>query len=674
MFIHLTRFLFVLTMTLPGFFAFGQFSSKEDYPVYNGSDLGLVYSPASSTFRIWSPIAEKVELIFYKNSFEKNKVASYEMERAASGTWIKTIPQNLKGVYYVFRIFSHRQWSDEVPDPYAKAVGTNGKRAVVIDLKDTNPKEWSKDISPIFSSRTGLENNIGGLPTDAIIYELHVRDASISLGSGIKNKGKFLGLAEENTKSKEGKSTGLDHLKELGVTHIHLLPSYDFYSVDESRPDSIQYNWGYDPLNYNVPEGSYSTNPENGITRIQEFKTMVAAIHKKGLRVVMDVVYNHTMLTEKSNFNQLVPGYFYRQNTQGAFSDASACGNETASERPMMRKFMIESLKYWVNEFHIDGFRFDLMGIHDIETMNIISKELHAIKPDIILYGEGWTAGSSPLPDSLRALKGNAYQLENIAVFSDDLRDGIKGSVFDQNDRGFASGKLHMEESIKFGIAAACLHPQVEYQKVNYSKAPYASSPSQVISYCECHDNNVLWDKLAISNKEDGLKLRKEMQKLSLSIVLTSQGISFLHAGSEFLRSKKGIENSFKSPDSINAIDWALKTKNEDVYSYVRGLIAMRKNHPAFRLTTQHEIASLINFGEEKVDGLVTFQIDGEKVGDSWKNILVAFNGSASPKEINLPIGSWSVFSMNNKLYPTNPPANSSLIIQPYSASILYKK
>lgn len=674
MFVHLTRFFVITTMTLSGISAFGQLYSNEAYPVYDGIDLGLVYSPASSTFKIWSPIAEKVQIVFYKNSRETHSLDSYEMERSSSGTWVKNILQNLKGVYYVFRIFSHGQWSDEVPDPYAKAVGTNGKRAMVIDLKDTNPKDWGSDISPVFSSRAGLKKNIGGLPTDAIIYELHVRDLSINIGSGIKNKGKFLGLSEQNTKSKEGKSTGLDHIKELGITHIHLLPSFDFYSVDENRPDSIQYNWGYDPLNYNVPEGSYSTDPENGITRIFEFKTMVAAIHKQGLRVVMDVVYNHTLLNEKSNFNQLVAGYYYRQNTEGAFSNASACGNETASERPMMRKFMIESLKYWVSEFHVDGFRFDLMGIHDIETMNLISEELHSIKPDIILYGEGWTAGSSPLPDSLRALKGNTYLLKNIAVFSDDLRDGIKGSVFDQNDKGFASGKLQMEESIKFGIAAACLHPQIEYQKVNYSKAPYASSPSQVISYCECHDNNVLWDKLAVSNKTDGLELRKEMHKLSLSIVLTSQGISFLHAGSEFLRTKKGVENSFKSPDSINAIDWSLKTKNEDVYVYVKGLIAMRKKHPAFRLTTQHEIATLIDFGEEKVDGLVTFQINGEKVGDSWKNIFVAFNGSATQKEIILPRESWYVFSMDNKLQPTNPPANKSLLIQPYSASILFKK
>jgi pullulanase len=397
-------------------------------------------------------------------------------------------------------------------------------------------------------------------------------------------------------------------------------------------------------------------------------------MHKSGLRVVMDVVYNHTMLNEESYFNQLVPGYYYRQKDDGSFSNASACGNETASERPMMRKFIIESLKYWVQEYHIDGFRFDLMGIHDIQTMNIISNELHAIKPDILLYGEGWTAGSSPLADSLRALKKNVQLIDGIAVFSDDLRDGIKGSVFDHLDNGFASGKAGVEETIRFGIAASCNHPQLNYANVNYSKEPYANSPSQVISYCECHDNHVLWDKLLISNPATDEKTRKDMHKLALSIILTSQGISFLHAGTEFLRSKKGVENSFKSDDSINAIDWSLKSKNEDVFEYIKGLIFMRKHHPAFRLSTEKEIAEILSFNKEDEEGLVTFQLDGQKVGDDWKRIFVSFNGTASSKNVLLPSGDWRIFTTNNQVYTTGPSISGSINMKPFSASIIFKE
>ncbi len=655
-------------------FNLGQFVNVESYPNYDGLDLGMSYNRNSTTFKIWSPFAQKANIIFYKSSLGNDKIESIELDRGVNGTWEKTINRDLKNLYYVFSVKVNGKWLSEVPDPYAKAVGTNGKRAMVFDLNDTNPIYWDFDQSPKFSSRKNITTELGGLPTDAIIYEMHVRDLSIHNSSGIIKKGKFLGMAESGTKNEAGLPTGLDHLKELGVTHIHLLPSYDFYSIDETKLDIPQYNWGYDPLNYNTPEGSYSTDPENGTVRIKEFKTMVAAMHKSGLRVVMDVVYNHTMLNEVSYFNQLVPGYYYRQNEDGSFSNASACDNETASERPMMRKFMLESLKYWVQEYHIDGFRFDLMGIHDIQTMNIISKELHAIKPDILLYGEGWTAGSSPLPDSFRALKKNVHLLDGIAVFSDDLRDGIKGSVFDHFDNGFASGKSGVEETIRFGIAASCNHPQLNYAHVNYSKEPYANSPSQVISYCECHDNHVLWDKILISSPASDQITRKEMHKLALSIVLTSQGISFLHAGTEFLRSKKGVENSFKSADSINAIDWSLKSKNKDVFDYIKGLINMRKHHPAFRLSTEKEIAEILTFNKEDEEGLVTFQLDGQKVGDDWKQIFVSFNGTASSKTVSLPIGDWKIYSTNNQVYTTGPSINGTINMKPFSASIIFKE
>ncbi len=667
------KIVYTILIMLNGFFGFSQYFSPEKYPVYNGSDLGLTYTKASSSFKIWSPTAEKVSLLFYHSSLGGSPFQVIEMEKSLQGTWATSIAKDLKGVYYVFKIFTHGKWMNEVPDPYAKAVGTNGKRAVVVDLKETNPIGWNLDKSPSFSTRKNLAANIGGLPTDAVIYEMHLRDFTIDKQSGMQARGKYGALTEVATMNIAGVQTGLEHLQEMGVTHVHLLPVYDFYSIDESKKDSNQYNWGYDPLNYNTPEGSYSSNPDDGITRIKEFKEMVKALHQKNIRVVMDVVYNHTMLTENSYFNQLVPGYYYRQKEDGSFSNASACGNETASERPMMRKFMLESLKYWVKEYHIDGFRFDLMGIHDIETMNAISNELRAIKPDILLYGEGWTAGSSPLPDSLRALKKNAYQLSNIAVFSDDLRDAIKGSVFEKLDKGFASGKAGMEESIKFGITAACKHPQVDYSKVNYSKAPYAKNPAQVISYVDCHDNNILWDKLAISNSSDTVTARRDMHKLALSIVLTSQGIPFLHAGTEFLRSKKGVENSFNSSDDINRINWFDKADNMDVYQYVRSLIAMRKAHPAFRLTTQKDIASLIDFKTVQ-EGLVVFEINGHAVGDEWKKIFVVLNGNGNMQRVHCPDGLWTAFSLHNQVVGSQIKIQGEMDVNPYSACILFQK
>lgn len=632
------------------------------YPVYKGNDLGLIYTVESSTFKIWSPAAVQAEIIFYTDGVGGKELKRAFMSKEKNGIWAVTINADMKGLFYVFRIKIKNKWLDEVPEPYAKAVGVNGKRAMVIDLKESNPGGWERDKSPVFKDKT-----------DAIIYELHIRDASISPASGIKNKGKFLGLTETGTKNADGFSTGLDHIKELGITHVHLLPLYDFNSIDETKPDA-KYNWGYDPLNYNVPEGSYSSNPYDGVTRIREFKELVKTFHENGLRVVMDVVYNHTALTETSNFNQLVPGYYYRQTKDGKFSNATACGNETASERPMFRKFMLESMKYWVQEYHVDGFRIDLMGVHDIETMNQISVELHKIKPDILIYGEGWTAGPSPLPDSLRALKANAHKLNRIAVFSDDIRDGIKGSVFEHKDQGFASGKSGMEESIKFGVVAAVKHTQVDYNKVNYSKAAYAKEPYQTVTYAECHDNHVLWDKLAISAKDATEAERKEMHKLALSIVLTSQGISFLHAGTEFLRSKKEVENSYESPDSINAIDWNLKTENKEVFDYIKTLIKFRKDHPAFRMMDSGKISKHIRFDDDMPPGIISYSINGWANGDTWKNIRVIFNGTGKEQKI-LTSGTWRYAIRCNKFESDNKEhLMPNLVLSPYSCTVLYQK
>jgi pullulanase len=665
------KIIMLASLIIPFFSAKTQIKDYNSYPVYTGSDLGLTWSARQSAFRIWSPPADNAQLLLFEDGLSETPSQIVQLKKSMAGTWTVVMPGDHKGKFYAFRVHINNQWLNAVPDPYAKAVGVNGKKGMIIDMKQTNPAGWEKDKSPAFTPFSTSWRR-AGVEVDAIIYELHVRDASIAANSGIKNKGKFLGLTESGTKNEEGLSTGLDHLKELGVTHIHLLPSYDFYSVDETKLDKPQYNWGYDPLNYNTPEGSYSTNPSDGAARIKEFKHLIKTLHENGLRVVMDVVYNHTMLTEDSYFNQLVPGYYYRQTADGKFSNATACNNETASERAMMRKFMMESLKYWVKEYHVDGFRIDLMGVHDIVTMNLISRELHKIKPDILLYGEGWTAGSSPLPDSVRALKINAAKLDRIAVFSDDIRDGIKGSVFENEDRGFASGKPGMEESIKFGIVASCKHPQVDYTKVNYSKAPYAAQPSQTITYAECHDNHILWDKLAISAKDATEAERKEMHKLALSIVLTSQGISFLHAGTEFLRSKKGNENSYNAGDSINAIDWSLKTKNKDVFDYVKALIKMRKEHPAFRMTTAGQVATNLKFIDNLPGGVVAYTINGVAVNDNWKKIQVCFNGTGEIKDLPVEIKNGKVAILNNKI-GGNEDVENTITLQPYSCSVFYQ-
>jgi pullulanase len=465
----------------------------------------------------------------------------------------------------------------------------------------------------------------------------------------------------------------LDHLKELGITHIHLLPAFDYNSVDESKPDAAQYNWGYDPLNYNVPEGSYSTNANDGNVRIKEFKEMVQALHSNGIGVVMDVVYNHTSGRD-SGFNQFAPDYFYRQNADGHYSDATGCGNETASERDMMRKFMVESVAYWAREYHIDGFRFDLMGVHDIDTMNEISAVLHKINPSIFIYGEGWTAGSSPYPEDLRAVKKNTYKLNGIAAFSDDIRDGLRGPYDKVKETGFVGGKTGTAESVKFGIAGGVSHPQVNYKAVNHSDAAWASEPSQSINYASCHDDNTLFDRLKISNPEASEADLIKMDKLAQLAVFTSQGVPFIHSGAEMLRTKQGVANSYKSPDSINEIDWSRKSKYKDVFTYYKSLLAMRKKHPAFRMPTAAMIREHLKFGESPDPLLIQYRISGDANGDSWKDILVILNGDKTDKSIVLPAGNWMVVAngdvVNEKGIET---VKGTVTIGRISALILYK-
>ncbi|MEM8896157.1 MAG: type I pullulanase, partial [Bacteroidota bacterium] len=603
-----------------------------DYPAPLNAELGMLYSPDGTTVNVWAPTADELKLRIYVAGLEGEAIEEYDMRVDEHGVWSSKLSGDYHGKYYTIQASVNGQWLSEVAEPYARAVGANGQRAMIIDLKKTDPQGWQEDQRPPLASAN-----------DIIIYELQVRDISIDETSGITHRGKFLGLSESGTTGMDGVLTGLDHIADLGVTHVHILPAFDFRSIDETNLEVGKYNWGYDPQNYNVPEGSYATDPTDGAVRIREFKTMIKALHENGIRVILDVVYNHTGATEDSNFNQLVPGYYYRQNEEGGWSDAAACGNETASERAMMRKFILESVTYWAEEYHLDGFRFDLMGIHDIETMNQVAQRLKAIDPSIFIYGEGWTAGGSPLPDSVRALKANTTQLDGIAVFSDELRDAIKGHWYEENDQGFVSGKEGREESIKFGIVAATNHAGVDFENVNYSKVPWSPAPTQTINYVSCHDNHTLWDKLVLTNPDADEEELIRMHKLAETIVFTSQGVSFMHAGADFLRTKQGVENSYKSPDSINLMDWSRKAEYIEVHQYYKDLIRLRKNHRAFRMPTTEMINQHLSFLDFEENNLVGFQIEGNANGDSWSDILVIHNGNKEAMSLNIPVGEWSV-------------------------------
>ena len=643
------------------FVCFSQIDN-EKYLLYNGNDLGVTYNGKKTTFKIWAPTAIAVKIKLYKAGIGGEATDSLLMKKVQQGVWEKTIKRDIRNTYYTFQVQHNGKWLAETPDMYAKAVGVNGKRGQIINMSETNPVNWNNDKKP-------AQKNF----TDIIIYESHVRDLSIDENSGIKHKGKFLGVSETGTKSAEGLTTGLDHLKELGITHIHLLPSFDFNSIDESTLESKSYNWGYDPLNYNVPEGSYSTDPFDGKVRIKEFKEMIKSLHANGIRVIMDVVYNHTA-NLNTPFNQIVPGYFYRHNADGSYSDATACGNETASENPMMRKFMVESVVYWAKEYHVDGFRFDLMGVHDTQTMNEISDALHKIDSTIFIYGEGWTAGASPLPENLRAVKKNTYQLNKIAAFSDELRDAMRGPFSNVKEKGFASASLGKIESVKFGIVAAIQHPQVNYSQVNNSKSAWAAEPYQTINYVSCHDDNTLFDRLKIGSPNATEAELIKMDKLSQTSVLTSQGVAFIHSGAEFLRTKQGVANSYKSPDAINKIDWTRKAKYKEVYDFYKALIALRKNHPAFRMPTAKMIQQNLKFMDTADPLMVAYQINNHANGDIWKDIIVLLNGNNIDKSMELPAGDWNIAVDGNKVNEQGlKQVTSKINVPATTALVLYK-
>ncbi len=650
--------LLVLLLSVLAFNSCMKQTSQKQFTTPEDANLWPIYTPASTQWKLWSPEAEQVQLLLYPDGTSNQAIARHNLSASESGVWALTLDGDWKNTYYTFQVKWEGEWLPETPGIYAQATGVNGERACIIDHNELNPSDWSDDAWVMLEA-----------PNKAILYELHVRDMTIHPSSGSKYPGKYLGLAEKGTKSPQGLATGIDHLIELGITHVHLLPVFDYLSVDEERLNEAQFNWGYDPQNYNVPEGSYSTNPHDAAVRIREFKQMVRELHRHGIGVVMDVVYNHTGRTEDSNFNREYPEYYYRFEPDGRYSNASGCGNETASEKPMVRKFMLESILYWAKEYHIDGFRFDLMGIHDIETMNLIADTLKAINPSSIIYGEGWTGGSSPLAEEFRAVKKQVSRLHGISAFSDDLRDGLKGSVFEDSSRGFVSGVFSQEESIKFGVVGSILHDQLLYKKVNYSDTSWAVEPWQSIAYVSCHDNHTLYDKLKLSNPNADEESIVQMQALAIGIVLTSQGIPFLHAGSEFLRTKNGEHNSYNLSDAINQIDWNRKADYLNHFQFIKQLIQFRKEHPSLTLPNAGSVRKSLNFLDSEA-GVVAYTISSKQGNEPKKKILVVYNAKRETAKLKLDASYQVALQGLNPGTTTVGTSSNSFVIAPKSLLI----
>ena len=611
-------------ITMPNFYSTNEFESQY---TYEGSDLGATWTAEKTSFRLWAPTAKSVKVNLYRSGTDgtNDLIEQIEMTADVNGTWVAVKEGDQNGVYYTYSVEVGGQVV-EACDPYAVTTGVNGKRAMIIDLDSTDPEGWENDADPF-----------AGKPiTDAIIYELHVRDLSSDASAGIQNVGKFLGLIETGTTTPDGIPTGLDHIKNLGVTHIHLLPSYDYGSVDESRLNVAQFNWGYDPVNFNVPEGSYSTDPYNGAVRVAEMKQMVKGLHDNGISVIMDVVYNHVYDAGKFCFNKIVPNYFSRTSSSGAFSNGSGCGNDTASERSMVSKYIVDSVKYWADEYHIDGFRFDLVGLIDTDTINAVIEEVHKTHPNVIFYGEGWTMSTQVTKQGVSmTTQTNSTKTPGFAFFSDTIRDGMKGSVFNNTEKGYISGS---------GSAAVI-------QQCFLGAPSWCKSPTQTVNYASCHDNMSLIDRITMSTAESTVEDRIRMNNLSAAIYMMSQGVPFMQAGEEMLRSKPlpagGFDhNSYKSPDSVNSIKW--NNLNDaaymDVYNYYQGLIAFRKAHPALRMTTADAVAANITVIEGLANKATAFQFAANANGDSAEGIYVIFNPANEALDVTLPEGNWNVY------------------------------
>ena len=581
------------------------------------------YTPEKTQFALFAPNdAKRVTLRIYEEGQGGKAVKTVKMKRTADEQWTTTVRGDLMGKFYTFDV-----GLGECPGGFAKAVGVNGKRGAIISLPATDPEGWSSDTRPVTKS-----------PADLVIYEMHHRDFSIAR-SDARYKGKFLALTEP---------WAISHLKELGVNAVHILPSYDYGSIDETRLSDNKYNWGYDPVNYNVPEGGYSTDPYRPDVRIREFKQMVKALHDAGIRVILDVVYNHTYDIEHSNFQRTYPDYFYRLTDHKQYSNGSGCGNETASDRPMMRKFMLESVKYWISEYHIDGFRFDLMGVHDIETMNQIRQMVDQIDPTIFIYGEGWSAGTCAYPQEKLAMKAHIPQMPGIAAFSDELRDALRGPFSDDTMAGWL-GRQNETESIKYGIAGAIAHPQVDMSKVNYAKEPWALEPTQMISYVSCHDDMCLVDRLKASIPGITTEELIRLDLLAQTAVFTSQGVPFMLSGEELLRDKKGVHNSFESPDEINHLDWSNKGKYPQVFDYYKSLIALRQHHPAFRLGNADLVRKHLEF-LDMPEGLIAYRLKNYAGRDDWRDIIVILNASKTDQEVTIPEGTYTVVCCDGQI------------------------
>ena len=626
-------------------FLFVRSNDFDNYFSYDG-ELGALYEKEGTLLRVWTPTAKSVEVWIYADDSFKGPSTKIEMVQKPKGIFEAYLPGDQHGTIYVYKILFLNNRESISVDPYARATTVNGMKSVIADLNRTNPDGWGERL-PAF-----------GLPEEAIIYELHIRDFSISETSGIVNKGKFLGLTEKNTQNASGRKTGLDYLIDLGITHIQILPMFDYATVDEANLTEPQYNWGYDPLNYNVPEGSYSTDPFDPFNRIFELKQMIRTLHENGLRVIMDVVYNHVYDPKDQALERTVPGYFYRYNADGSLANGTGVGNDTASERHMMRKYIIDSVKYWAKEYHLDGFRFDLMGIHDSVTMNAIREALDKIDPSIIIIGEGWEM-STPLPEDLKASQRNAQAMPRIAHFNDSIRIALKGSDFgDEKDRGFISGKNYLEDLLLRNIKGA----------MHLSSHSSYVDPEQVIQYVEAHDNLTLYDKLLRSNPDDSEEVRIKRHTLATSIVLLSQGVPFIHGGQEFLRTKAGVANSYQSPDEINQFEWERVTTFQESVAYVKGLIALRKSEYLFHLHTHEEIDTHFTMLSEN------FNIVAFSLTNSEKKYIVIFNGNRSDTIFRIQKGKYAILVEDNQVFLESMPEAvlmEKILVKAHTTSVL---
>jgi len=615
----------------------------DDKFYYEGDDLGVTFHAEQTCFKLWAPTATGVKLKLRPSANEYSEII--KMRREDYGVWSVCLQRDLEFYQYSFLVLVNQEWREAV-DPYVKAVTANGEQGVIVKLeKTTRPR---LKFPP-------LEN-----PVDAIIYETHIRDFTIHHHSGVKNKGLYLGAGEWDTKGHDGETTGLSYVKDLGITHIEFLPFNDFAGVDELNP-SKQYNWGYNPLHFNAPEGSYATDPSNPYSRIIELKKLIEQIHSCGLGVIMDVVFNHVYIREQSSFEKIVPGYFFRHNEIGLPSNGTGVGNDIASERRMVRKFIVDSVRYWLEEYHIDGFRFDLMGILDVTTMNEVRMTCDSLAKGILIIGEGWNL-NTPLPTAQKATIANQAKIPEIGQFNDKFRDTIKGSTFNLFDKGYALGNEHLVDAAIEVITGSIGFTKKSNRLFN--------NPQQSVNYVECHDNYTLWDKLQGCYSESDSAVQKKYHRLATGIVLLSQGIPFLHSGQEFFRTKQGDGNSYRSPDSVNQLDWERKSKYKDNVEYMKGLIKIRKEFSCFRMRTTEEIRAHIQALSFPAPVLgCLYQLPKEEV-------ILVINPSSQAHLITLPEGEWGILANHQfaGISANNFMSEQEYLLGPISLNVLLKK